>query len=406
MGPACTVETSAARAGRRAFAGRRPRRWHDACPGSSSGRSTRGAVDALAARLPAGVAVVSATNGKTTTSAMARARSSARATGSPGTTRARTSLSGIASTLLAAPGCRARPARGRRVRAARADRAAYGPRVVSLGNLFRDQLDRYGELEHIAERWRAAIAALPATPTLVVNADDPARRRARGRPRAVAALRRSTTRASRARRCSTPPTRSTASAAAPRTHYAAAYVGHLGDYRCPACGHRAAPARRRRADDRAARRSTPRVRPRHARRLGARASSPSRSLQRLQRARPLPRLALALDASLDEIVAGLARFTAAFGRFERIEAGDKTDPDAADQEPRRSERGGADARRGRRARSPRDRPERRDRRRPGRLVDLGRRLRAAARAGRAASSRAGERAAELALRFAYGGFPA
>jgi UDP-N-acetylmuramyl tripeptide synthase len=33
--------------------------------------------------------------------------------------------------------------------------------------------------------------------------------------------------------------------------------------------------------------------------------------------------ALALDASLDEIVAGLATFSAAFGRFERIEAGDR-----------------------------------------------------------------------------------
>ena len=32
--------------------------------------------------------------------------------------------------------------------------AAIRPRAVLLGNLFRDQLDRYGELEHIAERWR------------------------------------------------------------------------------------------------------------------------------------------------------------------------------------------------------------------------------------------------------------
>ena len=31
---------------------------------------------------------------------------------------------------------------------------------VALGNLFRDQLDRYGELEHIAERWRAAVSDL------------------------------------------------------------------------------------------------------------------------------------------------------------------------------------------------------------------------------------------------------
>ena len=33
------------------------------------------------------------------------------------------------------------------------------PRAVCLGNLFRDQLDRYGELELIAERWRAAVAS-------------------------------------------------------------------------------------------------------------------------------------------------------------------------------------------------------------------------------------------------------
>ena len=47
------------------------------------------------------------------------------------------------------------------------------PRVVALGNLFRDQLDRYGELEHIAERWRTMAARLDVTTTLVVNADDP-----------------------------------------------------------------------------------------------------------------------------------------------------------------------------------------------------------------------------------------
>jgi UDP-N-acetylmuramyl tripeptide synthase len=47
------------------------------------------------------------------------------------------------------------------------------PRVVLLLNLFRDQLDRYGELETIASHWRAALAALDAGTTLVVNADDP-----------------------------------------------------------------------------------------------------------------------------------------------------------------------------------------------------------------------------------------
>src|SRR4029079_12683637 len=35
-------------------------------------------------------------------------------------------------------------------------------------------------------------------------------------------------------------------------------------------------------------------------------------------------LALALDARLDDVVAGLHRFAAAFGRFERITIGDRT----------------------------------------------------------------------------------
>ena len=56
---------------------------------------------------------------------------------------------------------RARAVRGRRV-LARPDRArALDPARVLLGNLFRDQLDRYGELETIADRWAAAVVALP-----------------------------------------------------------------------------------------------------------------------------------------------------------------------------------------------------------------------------------------------------
>ena len=51
--------------------------------------------------------------------------------------------------------------------------AAVRPRVICLGKLFRDQLDRYGELELIAERWRAMVADLPEDTLLVVNADDP-----------------------------------------------------------------------------------------------------------------------------------------------------------------------------------------------------------------------------------------
>src|SRR5918911_5323697 len=128
------------------------------------------AIDALARRLPRGSVAVSATNGKTTTSAMVAEilRPSVRvAHNSSGANL----VSGVASTLLRARGAdlglfevdeAALPEVARRVR----------PRALLLGNLFRDQLDRYGELELVAERWRDAVAEL-ADAKLVVNGDDP-----------------------------------------------------------------------------------------------------------------------------------------------------------------------------------------------------------------------------------------
>jgi UDP-N-acetylmuramyl tripeptide synthase len=47
------------------------------------------------------------------------------------------------------------------------------PRVILALNLFRDQLDRYGEVDAISQRWLAAIAPLSAKTTIVLNADDP-----------------------------------------------------------------------------------------------------------------------------------------------------------------------------------------------------------------------------------------
>src|SRR5437660_4438825 len=128
------------------------------------------AVDALARRLPLGSALVSATNGKTTTAAMTaeilrgRAQLAHNASGA-------TLVSGVASTLLAT--------RGAELGLFEVDEAALPevaarlrPKAICLGNLFRDQLDRYGELEHVAERWRAAVLELAPTAALAVNGDD------------------------------------------------------------------------------------------------------------------------------------------------------------------------------------------------------------------------------------------
>jgi UDP-N-acetylmuramyl tripeptide synthase len=47
------------------------------------------------------------------------------------------------------------------------------PTVILLNNLFRDQLDRYGELDAIASRWEPALRRLPAEASVIVNVDDP-----------------------------------------------------------------------------------------------------------------------------------------------------------------------------------------------------------------------------------------
>jgi UDP-N-acetylmuramyl tripeptide synthase len=47
------------------------------------------------------------------------------------------------------------------------------PRFILALNLFRDQLDRYGEVDTIARRWRDAISPLSEDTTIVLNADDP-----------------------------------------------------------------------------------------------------------------------------------------------------------------------------------------------------------------------------------------
>jgi UDP-N-acetylmuramyl tripeptide synthase len=51
--------------------------------------------------------------------------------------------------------------------------AEIRPRAVVVGNLFRDQLDRYGELELLAKTIQRALEGLPAGGRAVLNADDP-----------------------------------------------------------------------------------------------------------------------------------------------------------------------------------------------------------------------------------------
>jgi UDP-N-acetylmuramyl tripeptide synthase len=105
--------------------------------------------------------------------------------------------------------------------------------------------------------------------------------------------------------------------------YAAAYIGHLGDYRCPACGHARPPL------DVVAREielggiervSFDLVTPDGSRRVQLRVPG----LYNVYNALGAASLARELGASLDEIQHGLEAFHAAFGRFERIELDGKS----------------------------------------------------------------------------------
>jgi UDP-N-acetylmuramyl tripeptide synthase len=284
-------------------------------PGKLLSKLDPGAIDKLAARLPAGTVAVSATNGKTTTSAMTaeilqpRFRLAHNRSGA-------NLVSGVASTLLASGGAElglfevdegALPEVMRRVR----------PQAVLLGNLFRDQLDRYGELELIAERWRAAVDALPQSTTVVLNADDPqvgslgtGIHYGLDDPSVARPALQHAADSKYCIRCGTP------------YDYAAAYVGHLGDYHCPKCGHARPPlqiAARSIELHGLERAAFDLVTPEGTRRVELKLPG----LYNVYNAVGAAALARALGASLDEIAEGLGRFSAAFGRFERIPVDEK-----------------------------------------------------------------------------------
>ncbi len=287
-------------------------------PGKLLWKVDPGAIDRLAGGLPKGTVLVSATNGKTTTAAMVAdlLRPTVRVVHNGSGANL---VSGVASALLRAGDAElgvfevdeaALPEVARRVR----------PTMLLLGNLFRDQLDRYGELELLAARWRETTDALPGT-RLVVNGDDP-QVGDLGRERAgtirfgvddPSLARPSLQHAADSKyclRCGTP------------YRYAASYLGHLGDYRCPSCGHGRPPldvaAREielHGLDGSAFTLATPTG--------STRIELPLPGLYNVYNALGATALALGLGVSPVDAAAILGRFSAAFGRFERIPVGDR-----------------------------------------------------------------------------------
>ena len=288
-------------------------------PGKVLMRLAPDAIGTLGARLERGSVLISATNGKTTTATMAAAILERDGIALVHNQAGANMAGGIATTLLGA----ARPGGelAGELGLFEVDElwlasiaSELSPRVIVLANLFRDQLDRYGELEAITERWEQAVLASDAQ--LVLDADDPAiADLGRDRPGtlyfgvqddslALPGMAHAAD-AKHCRRCGAPYV------------FDAIYLGHLGHYRCPSCGQ-SRPNPTVTASD---------VRLEGVRRAHFTLRTPAGEaeielalpgLYNVYNALAAAALATALEVPLESIAAGLAATTAAFGRAESV----------------------------------------------------------------------------------------
>jgi lipid II isoglutaminyl synthase (glutamine-hydrolysing) len=192
------------------------------------------AIEKLGAGLSRGSTLVSATNGKTTTASMLATILAAAGRDTVHNRAGSNMTWGVATALLEQRGDEGLfevdeawlPETARRLR----------PKVILLGNLFRDQLDRYGETEGLADAWAELAGSLAGDTSFVLNADDPLVAdigRSSGehttyfgiedQDHALPALQHAHD-AHQCRVCGAALT------------YERAFVGHLGHYHCTECG--------------------------------------------------------------------------------------------------------------------------------------------------------------------------
>jgi len=291
-------------------------------PGRLLLRMEPDALRRLGARLGGGTTIVSATNGKTTTAGMIAAALAA-AGRTPVHNRAGSNMTwGVATALLEQDGDEGLF----EVDEAWLPRVAaeLDPSLIVLGNLFRDQLDRYGEMETLADAWGEVVAGRAGAARFVLNADDPTiadlGREADGRTRAGVAYfgiedasqalpeLQHAFDAKHCRRCGQP------------YAYERAFVGHLGHYSCPGCG-----ATRPRPDVAA---TGIELRGMDGSRVELRTPAgplrlelPLPGLYNVYNALAAVTAALELGIAADAIATALAEMRAAFGRVETIEVG-------------------------------------------------------------------------------------
>ncbi len=155
-----------------------------ALPGLVALRVDPGALRKLGRQLGRGRVLVTGTNGKTTTSRILASILAEAGVPVVHNREGSNLVRGMASTLLASAGpggrLRVHGGAGGAIGLFETDEASLpgaardlAPKAIAFTNLFRDQLDRYGEVDTVAALWREALAVTPPDATLVLNADDP-----------------------------------------------------------------------------------------------------------------------------------------------------------------------------------------------------------------------------------------
>ncbi len=210
-------------------------------PGMVAHRLDSALLTKLTGKLAGGAIVVAGTNGKTTTSRMIADILTAADQTVVHNRSGSNLVRGVISAFAAQATLDGRP--GGDIAVIETDEAAFPdivrltrPRIILLNNLFRDQLDRYGELDTIARAWRKALQPLGPETTIVVNADDPALVALTddlNAPRVTFGLNEG-----RYRLDVLPHAADAASCrvCGADLAYRAHYVSHLGDWYCPSCG--------------------------------------------------------------------------------------------------------------------------------------------------------------------------
>ncbi|TCJ20714.1 DUF1727 domain-containing protein [Rubrobacter taiwanensis] len=147
-------------------------------PGVVARRVDPGVLARLSGMLPEGAVAITGTNGKTTTTRMVSRILSAAGIRAMNNSTGANLATGVTAALVSDSGLSGRPRS--EMGLFEVDEASVPevvreakPHTLAVLNLFRDQLDRYGELSHTGRVISSAFSSLPPEGRVVLNADDP-----------------------------------------------------------------------------------------------------------------------------------------------------------------------------------------------------------------------------------------